>query len=460
MHFALIASFVVQIQAQGNLPGGFKHIIEVGRYSDYGKGYLTITDANILYIIDGDNYIKKHYTYEYAKEYESDYKLQLYNGELIIEVDGASAYNWTPEQFYQKVEGRQDFIALKIRAKNDSCIYEYNTKIRPLYKLPEDVAAFNNAFASVTGKTKTEERKDRISYVNRTTTTGHNMTFEVRSDEDFDFFPCLYYDYLITSNDPLLDKEMLKNIGLGTRNEQSPNLLFTIAKDAGEKISSVYIPPTSRTINEGSTTKVRYNYILHKNEYITTQNNRTITEGGYTQETKTADMFLEIAALDVKRLNDPKSTTPPIVWQATVKRHLTNYNFNLIDEMKDCVTWMYLPITDRWVFTGEKTIHAPVGVLTSNYNPTIIQDIIPGSRAEKIGLAPGDQILKADMPISSMKYGRKFVKKDVKKKGWAVVSYYPDQVYSIEILRNGNKMKFNIQPASLKISRSYYATSN
>lgn len=128
--------------------------------------------------------------------------------------------------------------------------------------------------------------------------------------------------------------------------------------------------------------------------------------------------------------------------------------------MKDCVTWMYLPITDRWVFTGEKTIHAPVGVLTSNYNPTIIQDIIPGSRAEKIGLAPGDQILKADMPISSMKYGRKFVKKDVKKKGWAVVSYYPDQVYSIEILRNGNKMKFNIQPASLKISRSYYATSN
>ena len=188
LNIALLACFTLQIQAQGNLPGGFKHIIEVGRYSDYGKGYLTITDANQLFIIDGENYIRYHFTYEYDKEYETNYKFQLANGELILEVDGVSAYNWTPEQFYKKVEGRNDFIELKIRAKNDSCIYEYNTKIRPLYKLPDEFAAFNNAFASVSGKTKTQERIDRISYVNRTTTTGHNMTFEVRSDEDFDFF--------------------------------------------------------------------------------------------------------------------------------------------------------------------------------------------------------------------------------------------------------------------------------
>ena len=42
--FALLVCITMQIEAQGNLPGGFKHIIEVGRYADYGKGYLTITD--------------------------------------------------------------------------------------------------------------------------------------------------------------------------------------------------------------------------------------------------------------------------------------------------------------------------------------------------------------------------------------------------------------------------------
>ncbi len=455
LSIALLVFITIQIKGQGNLPGGFQHIIEVGRYSDYGKGYLTIMDANCLFIKNGEIDTEYHYTYEYDTEFKQNYKMQLRNGDLILEVDGVSAYNWTPEDFYQKVEGRHDYISLKIRTKNDTCIYEFNTRIRQLYELPDDVSVFNNAFATVIGKTQTQKRKDRISYVNKTTTTGFDMTFEVRNDEDFDFFPCLFYDYLITSNDPLLDKEILKSIRLGTRNEQSPDLLFTIAKDAGEKISTTYIPPTSRTVNEGSTTKVQYNYILHKNEYITKQKNRTITEGGYTQETRTADMFLEIAALDVKKLDDPKSTFPPIVWQATVKRHLTNYNFNLNDEMKDCATWMYLPINDRYVYTGEQTIYAPVGILTSNDNPTVIQTIIPGSRAEKIGLMPGDKLIKVDMPNAD-KYEKKIVKEGQKKNGWVVLSFYLDNTYTISILRNGEKLKFNLEPNSLVVSRSYY----
>lgn len=51
----VLVSFYMQSIAQGNLPGGFKHIIEVGRYSDYGKGYLTITDANGVGIIKNES---------------------------------------------------------------------------------------------------------------------------------------------------------------------------------------------------------------------------------------------------------------------------------------------------------------------------------------------------------------------------------------------------------------------
>jgi len=450
LNIALLACFTLQIQAQGNLPGGFKHIIEVGRYSDYGKGYLTITDENEVVIMDGDNWTNNHYTYEYVDECKNDGGKHFYGGNLILEVDGNSAYGWSAEEFYNKVEGRQDVITLKIRGKKDSVICDFITKIRPLYELPANVKVFGNAFASVKGRTTAEKRKSGDGLTKDT-------SYEERSDEDFDFFPCVNFDYLITSNDPLLDKEIFKNSGLRwlQRNEKNPDILFTIARDANESISSTYIPPTSRTINEGSTTKVRYNYILHKNEYITTQNNRTITEGGYTQETKTIDVFLEISALDVKRLNDKSTTHPPIVWQTTVKRHVLNpsSNFNINDELKAYASWMTFPIGDR-VIWAEETVYAPVGVTYSGQNPHIINEVIEGSRAEKIGLMPGDKLLKADTP--GYKWSAKWVKKGLKANGWGVVSYNLDKAYAIEILRNGSKIKLNLQPASVKIGRLYY----
>ena len=276
---------------------------------------------------------------------------------------------------------------------------------------------FGNAFASVTGKVSADRRKGSNGLTKDT-------SYEERSDEDFDFFPCVNFDFSITSNDPLLDKEIFKNSGLRwlNRNESNPDILFTIARDANESISSTYVPPTSRTVNEGSTTKVRYNYILHKNEYITTQNNRTIVEGGYTQETKTIDVFLEISALDVKRLNDKSTTHPPVVWQTTVKRHIVNpsTNFSVNDELKAFASWMTFPIVDRFVW-AEETVYAPVGITYSGQNPHIINEVIEGSRAEKIGLMPGDKLLKADTP--GYKWSAKWVKKGLKTNGWGVVSY-------------------------------------
>lgn len=436
----------MQIQAQG-IPGGFMHIIEVGRYSDYGKGYLTITDANGVGIIKNGVHKMNYYTYEYVDEYKDKIDKHLYKGELILEVDGISAAGWTKEQFYNMVDNRHDIITLKIRTKNDKGIYDYETKIRPLYELPDSVKVFGNVFATITGQTTTERRKNGgLRYA----------IYEERKDEDFDFFPCMYYDYLITSNDPLLDKEIFKNLELWwERNEEKPDILLTIARDANESINSTYIPPTSRTVNEGSTTKVRYNYFTERNEYITTQKNRTIHEGGYTQETRTADIFLEIAALDVKKLNDKSITHPPIVWKATVKRHVVNPNFNLNEELETYASWMTLPLNDRNVGWAEETLYAPVGISCWGNDPSLVQNVVSGSRAENIGLKIGDKIIKADLPYSSNKYKRKYVKNNLKKKGWAVIGYYLDETYSIEFLRNGSKMKLTLQPSSIRAYRHY-----
>ena len=442
--FVLLVYFTLQIQAQGNLPGGFKHIIEVGRYSDYGKGYLTIIDPNIVWITEGGNERKYYITYEYIDECKEDDRKHFGKGELILEVDGVSAVGWTKEKFYNIIDGRHDVIKMKIRGKAEHKIYDYETMIRPLYDLPENLAVYGNSLAISGGQTSSQERKKG------------KASYEERLDEDFDFFPCLFYDFYISSSDPLLDKEILKNMSFGSlkRDEEKPDLLITIARNADESISSTYIPPSSRVVNEGSTTRVRYNYLTKQNDYITTQKNRTIYEGGYTKETKIADIFLEIAALDVKKLNDKSTNHPPVVWKTTAKRHVVNPDFNYNEELKAYASWMALPPSDRTVYV-EKTIYAPVGVLFSDGDPSVIKEVIKGSRAEKIGLIPGDKLLKANMPNSN-KYRLKFVKKNLKKNGWAVAEYYLDETYSIEVLRNGSKISFFLSPSSIKIWRSYF----
>lgn len=112
------------------------------------------------------------------------------------------------------------------------------------------------------------------------------------------------------------------------RVEKKPEILFTISRNANESINTTYVPPSSRTINVGSKTTAQYNYLTKQNEYTTRQKYQTITEGGYTKETVINDLFLEIAALDVNKLNDTNITYPPIVWIGTIKRHVINPKFS------------------------------------------------------------------------------------------------------------------------------------
>lgn len=440
---AMFASFTLQIKAQRKLAGGFDHIIEVGRYSDYGKGYLTITDANGVGIMSGNLGTMNYYTYEYVGEYNSkDDKYKLYKGELILEVDGVSAAGWSKEQFYEKVDNRNDIITLKIRAKDPNLgIYDYVTKIRPLYELPDSVKMFGNIFESVKGSTTPSIRKYRLT---------KDTSFEERHDEDFDFFPCMFYDYYLNSSDPLLDKEILKEVKIWQiRNEKKPDLIFTIARNVDENISATYIPPTSRVINEGSRTQAQYNFITRRNDYVTTQKNRIIQEGGYTQETKTTDVYLEIAALDAKRINDRSISYPPVVWKATAKRHVLNPNFNMNDELKAFASWMTPPLIDRDVW-AESTVYAPVGIVSSEDKKTI-QNVVAFSRAEKIGLMPGDILVNA---TTSNKYYKKILKKNLKNRGWEALDFN-NRTYDIVILRNGVKMNFTLSPVSLLVYRHY-----
>ncbi len=443
--------FIVQIvSAQGNLPGGFEHIIEVGQYSDWGRGYLTITDDNVVRVYE-EGKLKGLYnlTYFPIKNEKGKVK-ELYKGDLVLEVNGESAKGWTKEQFYRKVDNCKDVITFKVRTKFDDGIKDRIVSIQPKNELDDDLKPFGNDFTlkDVKGITPEQERKSKLV---------KGTLFDERTDNDYDFFTCTKYDYLITSNNPLLDKDILNKIGCADmkQDDESPDLLFTIARDADESISSTYIPPTSRTVNVGSKTRTQYNYITKQNDYITTQKNKTIYEGGYTHETKTMDLFLEIAALDVKRINDKTITYPPIVWQATVKRHVSDAakDFETSKNFMAWATWMNFPPYDRRVIV-EKTIYAPLGVICDSNDPKIIVAVESGSRAEKAGLRPGDKLLKAE---SMHDIWKKDIKKGANKNGWkALDEWYARYDLNIEIKRGSEKKKLVLDQMKLELSRVYW----
>ena len=204
---------------------------------------------------------------------------------------------------------------------------------------------------------------------------------------------------------------------------QNPDVIFTIATDVNENINSTYIPPTSRTVNTGSKTTSWYNPLTKKMEYTTQQNNTTYNEGGYTKETKTADIYLVV---------DP--------------------NFNPKNELTTYAGWMTFPYKDRSDRT-ECTMYAPIGVVPNLSDFTIVETVKPGSRAEMVGLQPGDELIKAKQKNNNYKY-------DVKQKGWAAINEYNhyDMKYpiEIEIKRNGKKMKFILEPKGIEFTTSLW----
>ena len=164
------------------LPGGFSHIIDVGQYSDWGKGYLTITDTHFMSISNANNKFWSYFTY-YPENGSN-----LYCGNIILAVDGASAAGWTKEDFYKKVDNRKDIITLKIRAQEKGKIVDKEVKIHPLYSLPDELKQFGNVFASINGETIVQERKCKLL---------KETIYEERKDDNFDFFSCFYYDFLL-----------------------------------------------------------------------------------------------------------------------------------------------------------------------------------------------------------------------------------------------------------------------
>lgn len=407
------------------------HLIEVKRLPGWGKDYLTIVDSK-KYLDPIDKTVK---TFGY------EYYCMMKNGLLVMKINDVSTKGMSEDAFYSILDAN-DETKLLLMDNSTTDLYLTTVKKMPLPDLflrynitPKDICSYttyryDRDLSDIQNKIKNRDEKFE----------KFNAYCTEVIDSDFDWFFASSYDYLITSNDPLIDKKILENfvehsfLSRLERNTENPDILVTISKNADESITSTYIPPTSRTINEGSKTRTRYNWITGKNEYVTEQNNRTIYEGGYTQTTNNTNIFLEISLLNAKKINDVDQITPPIIWQMGFKRHAVNPAFNILDEYMAYSTWSIL--CNSWFYKEDRAIKCWL----PNYN-------FSGSTVTEILFDDPNNILKVGDKIIKYKRWKKdkwrpFTDADATE--FSTPQWYSNLnslLYSCKVLRNGKTIE-------------------
>lgn len=226
-------------------------------------------------------------------------------------------------------------------------------------------------------------------------TGSYPEEIRVFSSPGIDFSQYNTYDFVITGNDPLEDQAILQTFARQdlfkgmVRDEESPDLIITIAKNADESISATYVPPTSQVVQSGSITTPVYNYITHKHSWVTKNQTSIHKTEGYTQTTKTSNIYLEISILDTKQMLQKGQNTPPIVWQMKFNKTYTNSTMQPIDIYNSILSWSVYPFKSyiyKDIFYLKKR---PAAIWDENHIITKVYDNDENSDF----LQEGDQIL-------------------------------------------------------------------
>lgn len=347
-------------------------------------------------------------------------------GSIITEINGHSTKGMTESQFYDIVSSANVHTLKYIDKYSDNASATYTAHI-VLCDTPEWLNALDiTLFKGYNWKSQSieSERKDIAD-------EHKDISFDVIFDTDIDWSKYHTYDFAIRGNDPLNDKLLLKTVcdnfkdcsgGWLTRDENNPDLLFTITKSSDQSINTTYVPPVIEKTHTGSKTTTRYNWITHTNDYITKDNYTTTKRDGYTKQDKVMNVFLEFSILDAKKISESKSSTPPIIYQATFKRTSINADYNPKEEYQNVCHWFSPPInecitTHLWR-SGWFGKFSPIG-LYANFPPDqdpFISYVIPGSEADKAGLKKFDKIKK-----SKYKDGKYIVTVEREKKKYNIV---------------------------------------
>lgn len=360
----LLASLTISTSAQNGLQqSSYSLPFSVAYLNNWAKNYPTILIPSY-----GEHFMT------YA---EGSYKLQPLD--IIYSVNGEPTEGTSIFDFYNMCK-KSDTLNLRVVTPFvngnhyfvDCTIYQRNNRI------VSGVTHMINLIARSFDREYPEEIRTFVS-------------------PNVDFVSYKSYDYIITGDDPLLDETIMQEfissssiLSNMTRDEENPDIVFTIAKNAEESLNSTYVPPTSQVVTTGSTTTPVYNYLTHKHSWITKNRTQVHTTDGYTQMTRTSDIYLEISAIDVKKMAEEGRTTPPIVWQMKYNEGIANRTEQLSD--------IYKNIARHGAYPFKKPIfieYFPILVGARFDENNYVVELVPNSNAAKM-LQIGDKILKVD----------------------------------------------------------------
>ncbi len=254
----------------------------------------------------------------------------IYLGSRILEVDGRSARGWNSDRFYDALAapGEHTLTLEHIGAGVYKVTMGYS-------EMPAWMTAGGfNPYSCKWTRTYYNKMSDR---------------FKIRMDKDVAWRTFKTYDYYFSSDDVLADKELFETIcktldenGLH-RDQDNPDVVFTLIKDANQSIDYTYVPETREQVQTGSTSTPIYGY---KGAYlgsVTKNKYETVTSGGYTQKTASTQAYLEVNFMETKRLGEK---TLPLIWQLKYTYHEQS-EANIDKLYESAVTWVDWPIRDE-----------------------------------------------------------------------------------------------------------------
>lgn len=347
---------------------------------DFLPGYPMVTSVRSWYMAPLD---------------ESDNMINIFN--FIISVNGKDV---------RTENGMDEFL------KNDVVTVRYLDWPNEVYDLTFQNLLYNSEH-------ETGDMLSRaIMPLFRTSIPG----MDIIKAKDIDFNEYQTYDFLIEGNDPLVDEELLSYFvndspftGNMLRDKENPDVIFRLAKSLDKSFSTTYIPPTKEVV--GSTTRLNpvYNYITRTTSYEARSSQQTIEKAGRTEVTSISDIYLEIVALDAKKLNDPDQTIPPEIWKMVYSSSNVNNNGSAMQQYKDIIDYCDYPFTTQAPFMVGIPTYTGARLATSDDHKSFrVIDVAPYSAAESLGLKAGDEIIKINGK-------HEFLRKDMSKKGYSLL---------------------------------------
>lgn len=380
--FIVVAlSATIQVFAQ-------THLIEVARLKNWGSDYLTLTCTYTGYCKYKNYWCNSSFDIVSMTAFPEV-------GSIITAINDECTKGMNADRFYEILDANEKLgVKLSFLTRDD--LRQGEIIIKKRSSLPDLFTKSGETLENVVSKGTWTNESQRVFSKLKAEQEKLNINTSELVDNDFAWDYARTYDFVIRSQDALVEKKLLEEFAKRLcpwmkRDTTNPDVLLAVSKNVDESITTTYVPPTSRTINTGSTITPNYNYLTKRTSYTTKNNYQTVTEGGYNKTTRTADMFLELSILDAKRINDVNQTAPPIIYQYTITRHVVNPEFNLMDELMVYCTYPVKCDPFYCMYESMKyKFYEPAIKFDEN---NVVTYVLEGSDIQKEGLMVGDKML-------------------------------------------------------------------